>query len=72
MRRCEGNIRAVLSGARHSSTDTAAHAAALTARREAAAAADWRPLAEFRVGTKDTRRRKLAETIMHGLDLGQY
>ncbi|KAG2436066.1 hypothetical protein HYH02_011577 [Chlamydomonas schloesseri] len=72
MRRVEGNIRAALAGGRHSSTDTAARVAAVTAAREAAAAADWRPLAQYPVGTKDTRRRKMAATILHGLDLDQY
>lgn len=72
MRRVEGNIRAALAGGRHSSTDTAARTAAVTAAREAASAADWRPLAQYPVGTKDTRRRKMAATILHGLDLEQY
>ncbi|KAG2426275.1 hypothetical protein HXX76_013032 [Chlamydomonas incerta] len=72
MRRVEGNIRAALAGGRHSSTDTAARTAAVTAAREAASAADWRPLAQYPVGTKDTRRRKMAATILHGLDLERY
>ncbi|KXZ54507.1 hypothetical protein GPECTOR_4g572 [Gonium pectorale] len=72
VRRVEGNIRAALAGGRHSSTDTAARVAALSAAREAAAAADWRPLSQYPVGTKDTRRRKMAATILHGLDLDRY
>ncbi|KAG2483560.1 hypothetical protein HYH03_017567 [Edaphochlamys debaryana] len=72
LRRVEGNIRSALAGGRQSSTDTAAHAAAVTAAREAAAAADWRPLAAYPVGTKDTRRRKMAAAVLAGLDLEQY
>ncbi|GLC33473.1 hypothetical protein PLESTB_000078700 [Pleodorina starrii] len=72
MRRVEGNIRAALAGGRHSSTDTVARVAAVTAAREAAAAADWRPLAQWPVGTKDTRRRRLASHVLYGLDLEQY
>ncbi|GIL83153.1 hypothetical protein Vretimale_11444 [Volvox reticuliferus] len=72
MRRVEGNIRAALAGGRHSSTDTVARVTAVTAAREAANAADWRPLAQYPVGTKDTRRRKMAATVLYGLDLEQY
>ncbi|EFJ52035.1 hypothetical protein VOLCADRAFT_87163 [Volvox carteri f. nagariensis] len=72
MRRVEGNIRAALAGGRHSSTDTVARVTAVTAAREAASAADWRPLAQYPVGTKDTRRRKMAAHVLYGLDLEQY
>ncbi|GIL65461.1 hypothetical protein Vafri_19251 [Volvox africanus] len=72
MRRVEGNIRAALAGGRHSSTDTVARVTAVTAAREAANAADWRPLAQYPVGTKDTRRRKMAANILYGLDLERY
>ncbi|GLI59970.1 hypothetical protein VaNZ11_002028 [Volvox africanus] len=72
MRRVEGNIRAALAGGRHSSTDTVARVTAVTAAREAANAADWRPLAQYPVGTKDTRRRKMAANVLYGLDLERY
>lgn len=72
MRRVEGNIRSALAAGRHSSTDTAARVAARAAERAAAAAADWRPLAGYPVGTKDTRRRKMAATVLYGLDLDSY